>query len=98
MVNVIIVDFRAFDTLGEITVLAIAAIIISALLRAAGRAIADRSVARAARPRRAGHPLMLALVARLLLPFAVLVAVFLFLRGHNDRAEASSPGSCWRSD
>ena len=34
VVNVILVDFRALDTLGEITVLAIAAIAIAALLRA----------------------------------------------------------------
>ncbi|MEQ9121042.1 MAG: hypothetical protein RIM80_00535, partial [Alphaproteobacteria bacterium] len=35
VVNVILVDFRALDTLGEIAVLAIAAIAIAALLRAA---------------------------------------------------------------
>ena len=35
IVNVILVDFRALDTLGEITVLAIAAFAIAALLRAA---------------------------------------------------------------
>jgi multicomponent Na+:H+ antiporter subunit A len=33
MVNVILVDFRALDTLGEITVLAVAAIGIYALLK-----------------------------------------------------------------
>ena len=83
VVNVIIVDFRAFDTLGEITVLGIAALIIAALLRQPqGRAIADRSLRERA-PLATSHPLMLELGARLLLPFAVLVAVFLFLRGHN---------------
>ena len=83
VVNVIIVDFRAFDTLGEITVLAIAAMIISALLRQPqGRALADRSAAVRATTA-SSHPLMLELGARLLLPFAVLVAVFMFLRGHN---------------
>ena len=34
VVNVILVDFRALDTLGEVTVLAIAALGVSALLRA----------------------------------------------------------------
>ena len=33
VVNVILVDFRALDTLGEITVLAIAAFAVTALLR-----------------------------------------------------------------
>lgn len=37
VVNVILVDFRALDTLGEIAVLAIAAIAIAALLRASGK-------------------------------------------------------------
>ncbi len=37
VVNVILVDFRALDTLGEITVLAIAAFGVVALLRAGGR-------------------------------------------------------------
>lgn len=30
-----------------------------------------------------GHPLMLQLVARMLLPFTVLVAAYFYLRGHN---------------
>ena len=42
VVNVILVDFRALDTLGEITVLATAAIGVAALLRIA----ADEKVAR----------------------------------------------------
>ena len=37
IVNVILVDFRAFDTMGEITVLATAAIGVRALLRLASR-------------------------------------------------------------
>ncbi|WP_374449177.1 hydrogen gas-evolving membrane-bound hydrogenase subunit E, partial [Stella sp.] len=37
VVNVILVDFRALDTLGEITVLAIAAFAVAALLRPAGK-------------------------------------------------------------
>ncbi|TAK51392.1 MAG: monovalent cation/H+ antiporter subunit A [Gammaproteobacteria bacterium] len=82
VVNVILVDFRGFDTFGEITVLAVAALGIFALLErfrpqlppgdAAGRRW-DADV----------HPLILATFARLLLPLALLVAVFVFLRGHN---------------
>ena len=82
VVNVILVDFRGFDTLGEITVLALAGLAIFALLdklrlsgqRAAGPATAwhwDR------------HPLIVASLVRLLLPLALLVAVFILMRGHN---------------
>jgi multicomponent K+:H+ antiporter subunit A len=78
-VNVIIVDFRGYDTLGEITVLGIAALVIHALL-ADWRPV-DRK-ALAPDPENS-HPLMLALVARLLLPLATLVAIYLYLRGHN---------------
>jgi multicomponent K+:H+ antiporter subunit A len=77
-VNVIIVDFRGFDTLGEITVLGIAGIIVFALL-------ADFRPVPARAPGGTGdsHPLLLALIARLLLPLAIVVSIFLFLRGHN---------------
>lgn len=75
-VNVIIVDYRGFDTLGEITVLGISALILHALL-------ANFNTAPAALSGTDGHPLMLQLVARLVLPFTVLVAVFFYLRGHN---------------
>ncbi len=87
-VNVILVDYRGYDTLGEITVLGVAALIIHALLsgwRAPPSAPAGGSGAigpLAPAPNDA-HPLMLALISRLLLPLAVMVAVFLFLRGHN---------------
>jgi multicomponent K+:H+ antiporter subunit A len=81
-VNVIIVDYRAFDTLGEITVLGIAALIISAMLH--GRRLTGiRGVPLPAPTERNAHPLMLQLVTRLLLPLAALVTVHLFLRGHN---------------
>ncbi|MFN7695766.1 MAG: hydrogen gas-evolving membrane-bound hydrogenase subunit E, partial [Burkholderiales bacterium] len=74
-VNVIIVDYRGFDTLGEITVLGIAALILHALL--AGVPVST------ARAEPSSHPLMLQLIARLVLPFAVLISVYLYLRGHN---------------
>lgn len=44
IVNVILVDFRALDTLGEITVLAIAAIGVYSLLTLMPRSVADNSV------------------------------------------------------
>jgi len=81
-VNVIIVDYRAFDTLGEITVLGIAALVITALLH--GRRPPEGRVVQLPGPtERNARPLMLKLVTRLLLPLAVLVTVHLFLRGHN---------------
>jgi multicomponent K+:H+ antiporter subunit A len=82
VVNVILVDFRGFDTFGEITVLAIAALGIFALLdnlhlAAPGRDAAGR------RWDSDSHPLIMATFARLLLPLALLVSVFIFVRGHN---------------
>lgn len=82
VVNVILVDFRGYDTLGEITVLALAALGIYALLErlwlegplydAKGQAW-DADV----------HPVIMGVLARLLLPLALLVSAFIFLRGHN---------------
>ncbi len=80
-VNVIIVDYRGFDTMGEITVLVIAALILHALL--APFTPAARAAVVPAGPEAGAAPLMLQLVARLVLPFTVLFAVFLYLRGHN---------------
>jgi multicomponent K+:H+ antiporter subunit A len=76
---VILVDFRGFDTYGEITVLAIAALGIFALLAGITRSTREA----AADPGAAFHPLMLALLARVLLPLALLVSVHILLRGHN---------------
>jgi multicomponent K+:H+ antiporter subunit A len=78
VVNVILVDFRGFDTFGEITVLAIAGLGIVALLAGAShQATADTDQEPAFRP------VMLSLLARTLLPLAFLLSAYLFLRGHN---------------
>jgi multicomponent K+:H+ antiporter subunit A len=82
VVNVILVDFRGFDTLGEITVLALAGLGIYALLadlRLPGPSC-DSAGRRWDWDR---HPPIMAALVRLLLPLALLVAVFIFLRGHN---------------
>jgi multicomponent K+:H+ antiporter subunit A len=80
VVNVIIVDFRGFDTLGEILVLAVAGLVLHALFDGV-------SLARAGRPASGWaadlHPLMLRLLAPFLLPFVLAIAVHLFIRGHN---------------
>ncbi|MDX1267564.1 MAG: hydrogen gas-evolving membrane-bound hydrogenase subunit E, partial [Oceanisphaera sp.] len=82
VVNVILVDFRGFDTLGEITVLAIAAIGIYAMLEGL-RLSAPESDASGRRWSWDTHPVIMAAFSRLLLPLALLVAIFVLLRGHN---------------
>jgi multicomponent K+:H+ antiporter subunit A len=82
VVNVILVDFRGFDTLGEITVLAIASIGIYSLLEGLRLSAPDANSA----GRRWSwdlHPVIMASFSRLLLPLALLVAIFVLLRGHN---------------
>ncbi len=82
VVNVMLVDFRGFDTLGEITVLGIAAVGIVALLNALRLDAPVRDWE--GRPWAAErYPLMLRVLSRPLLPLALLVSVYLFLRGHN---------------
>jgi multicomponent K+:H+ antiporter subunit A len=81
IVNVILVDFRGFDTYGEITVLGIASLGIYALVDGLG--LGGLYPERSELQDEDQHPLILAVIARLLLPFALLVSVFLFLRGHN---------------
>jgi multicomponent K+:H+ antiporter subunit A len=82
VVNVILVDFRGFDTLGEITVLAIAAIGIYVLLQGLSLTAPEQD-ARGRPWSWDAHPMILASFSRLLLPLALLVAIFVLLRGHN---------------
>ncbi|MDF1628553.1 MAG: monovalent cation/H+ antiporter subunit A [Alcanivoracaceae bacterium] len=82
VVNVILVDFRGFDTLGEITVLAIAAAGIYALLENLGLClpIYDSEGRPWAKDR---SPLVLQMISRAVLPIALLVAMYILVRGHN---------------
>ncbi|WP_288458138.1 monovalent cation/H+ antiporter subunit A [uncultured Sphingomonas sp.] len=87
VVNVTLVDFRAFDTLGEIIVLGIAGLAIYALLEPAARGVAGRRLREwrsndRHSPER--HPMMFVMATRLLLPLALLVGSYVFLRGHNQ--------------
>lgn len=87
VVNVTLVDFRAFDTLGEIIVLGIAGLAIYALLEPAARGVAGRRLREWREdmphsPER--HPMMFVMATRLLLPLALLVGMYIFLRGHNQ--------------
>ncbi|MBN8510033.1 MAG: monovalent cation/H+ antiporter subunit A [Burkholderiales bacterium] len=81
-VNVILVDFRGYDTFGEITVLGIAGVGVLALLDGlrARRPAADPE----GRPwTYARVPLMLRQAAKLILPLALVVSAYIFWRGHN---------------
>ena len=81
----ILVDFRGFDTFGEIIVLGIAAVAIFALLDTALRGAAARRLAAMRHPEQArdAHPLLPVVATRVLLPIAITVAIYIFLRGHN---------------
>ncbi|ONG48469.1 monovalent cation/H+ antiporter subunit A [Pseudoroseomonas deserti] len=84
VVNVILVDFRGFDTLGEITVLGIVALTVFALLRRFRPApesigMPDQQQAGEARDWLA----VPAVTMRLLFPVICLVAFYLLLRGHD---------------
>ncbi|CAG0984528.1 NADH-quinone oxidoreductase subunit L [Burkholderiales bacterium] len=101
VVNVMLVDFRSLDTLGEITVLGAVALAVYALLR---RFRPPRESVEAPRQQRVlpadlktdlvnprtapdtalGYLVVPAVLSRLILPIAGLVAVHLFMRGHNQ--------------
>ncbi|HEX6979120.1 MAG TPA: monovalent cation/H+ antiporter subunit A [Alphaproteobacteria bacterium] len=98
VVNVILVDFRGFDTLGEITVLGVVALTVFALLRRFRPAPDSIDIPEQQRLQNAhddAHPkrrigdtiadylAVPAVIIKLLFPFIGLLAVFLFLRGHD---------------
>jgi multicomponent K+:H+ antiporter subunit A len=81
-VNVILVDFRGYDTFGEITVLGIAAVGVLALLHGL-RVRRPESDMAGQTWSFAAPPLLLRRVARLVLPLALVVSAYIFWRGHN---------------
>lgn len=81
VVNVILVDFRGFDTFGEITVLGIAAI--GALCMMDGMRAHGTTITQGLTYRFNPSPLMLRMTASWILPLALVVSVYIFLRGHN---------------
>ena len=97
VVNVMLVDFRGFDTFGEITVVCIVAITVYALLRRFRPApesiavsgvyrkleIEEQALADVNEPLPRGPMRTPAVLVRLLLPLAGLVAFYLLLRGHD---------------
>jgi multicomponent K+:H+ antiporter subunit A len=98
IVNVILVDFRGFDTLGEITVLGVVALTVYALLRRFRPAADSVDIPAQQHHQNAyddAHPgrqrgdtiadsmMVPALIMRLLFPVIGAMAVFLLLRGHD---------------
>jgi multicomponent K+:H+ antiporter subunit A len=98
IVNVILVDFRGFDTLGEITVLGVVALTVYALLRRfrpAAESIPVPEQQLAQNLYDDGHPdrqkgdtvrdamATPALIMGMLFPVIVVMAAFLLLRGHD---------------
>ncbi len=82
VVNVILVDFRGYDTLGEITVLALAGLGIYAMLHQLKLSGSEQDSEGQTWDRDL-HPVIMASFVRLLLPLALLVSVYILLRGHN---------------
>ncbi len=87
VVNVILVDFRGFDTYGEIIVLGIAALLIYALTETLlDGPVRRRLLNRIPDQPRAGdmHPMMMVVLTRVIMPVVLLVGFYIFLRGHNE--------------
>jgi multicomponent K+:H+ antiporter subunit A len=87
VVNVILVDFRGYDTFGEIIVLGIAGLLIYAMMHALLDGPAARRLKNAEyseNQSRDRHPLMMVVVTRVLMPIAIVVGLYIFLRGHNE--------------
>ena len=111
VVNVMLVDFRAFDTMGEITVLGIVGLTVYALLRRfrppremaalppQQRAVLPNLVSDLINPRTAqdtalGYMMVPAVLVRLLLPIAVVIALYFFMRDHNLPGGGFVAGLC----
>lgn len=87
VVNVILVDFRAFDTFGEITVLAIVGITVFALLRrfrpAPESIVLDDEQAGLEDRTLADALLVPSVIMRWMFPVMIVLAAYLFFRGHD---------------
>ena len=87
VVNVILVDFRGYDTYGEIIVLGIAALLIFALTETLlGGPVRARLLNRKPDQPRAGdmHPMMMVVLTRVMMPVVLMVGFYICLRGHNE--------------
>jgi multicomponent K+:H+ antiporter subunit A len=82
VVNVILVDFRGTDTLGEIVVLALAGLGIYGLIDGL-KLYAPAHDEKGVNWSEDNHPPIMQALTRLLFPLMIMVAVFIFIRGHN---------------
>nr|WP_279052899.1 monovalent cation/H+ antiporter subunit A [Acinetobacter tandoii] len=82
VVNVILVDFRGFDTFGEITVLGIAGI--GTLCLMDGMRTHGTTITQGLTYRFNPSPLMLRIASSWILPLALVISLYIFLRGHNE--------------
>jgi multicomponent Na+:H+ antiporter subunit A len=83
VVNVILVDFRGFDTLGEIMVLAVASIGAVALARV-GRRVAEERGERRARNAPVARLPFVDVTVRIVFPVVMLTSLWLLFAGHNQ--------------
>jgi NADH:ubiquinone oxidoreductase subunit 5 (subunit L)/multisubunit Na+/H+ antiporter MnhA subunit/multisubunit Na+/H+ antiporter MnhB subunit len=90
IVNVILVDFRGYDTLGEITVLAIAAIGVFVLIGRSKRR-GDSTVAVDVDHHGVDHGAQPVVTSslfktgmKLILPLSLMFALYMFFKGHNE--------------
>jgi len=99
VVNVMLVDFRGFDTLGEVSVLGVVALTVFALLRRfrpAAESVAmpeqqrlqndfdDAAAGRSRGDTVLGYLMVPGVIMRWMFPIITVLAVFLFLRGHDS--------------
>lgn len=80
VVNTILVEFRGFDTMGELTVLGMAAIAIAAVIGSMPR---QETQELAEFPEPARNALPLQYLVRLLTPVLAVLSFLIFMRGHN---------------
>jgi len=82
VVNVILVDFRGLDTLGEITVLGIAGLGIFAMMQGMKLYAPDRDPD-GIKYSQDTYPLIMKTLISVFFPVMLMVAFYIFIRGHN---------------
>lgn len=84
IVNTILVEFRAFDTLGELSVLGMAAIVIAAVVTSMPR----YPFAKGTHPEPFGestiNTMPLRVLLKVLIPLLIILSLMIFWRGHNQ--------------
>ena len=86
LVNVILVEFRALDTLGELTVLGVAGVAMAALLSSRRPNAVRTTPVLATSPISDPHDnsVYLRAFSKIALPVLVILSILLLFRGHND--------------